>query len=132
MSGAEKEVAERVGFEHFGRSMRISKLPILQSTAIPRNPLRSPYFPPDLPPAQLIAAELKGDSPPHAAVSERPLSGRSSLLGGGNLVTPRLFGGANADPKPKFAGKTGDEQSCAPIASWFPVTRHLQDYRGND
>jgi hypothetical protein len=40
-----------VGFEHFGRSMRISMLPILQGTSFPRNPLRSPYFPPDLPPA---------------------------------------------------------------------------------
>jgi hypothetical protein len=26
-------------------------LPILQGTSFPRNPLRSPYFPPDLPPA---------------------------------------------------------------------------------
>jgi hypothetical protein len=67
-----------------------------------------------------------------AAVSERLLSGRSLLLGAGNLVTPRLFGDANADPNPKLAGKTGDEQSCAPIASWFPIARHLQDYRGND
>jgi hypothetical protein len=45
-----KKSGGRVGFEHFGRSMRISMLPILQSTSFPRNPLRSPYFPPDLPP----------------------------------------------------------------------------------
>src|ERR1700728_1397098 len=43
-------VAERVGFEHFGRSLRISMLPILQGTSFPRNPLESPQFPPDLSP----------------------------------------------------------------------------------
>jgi hypothetical protein len=58
--------------------------------------------------------------------------GRSLFLGPGNLAMPRFFVGANADPKPKFAGKTGDEQSCAPVSSWLPVTRHLQDYGGND
>jgi hypothetical protein len=54
MSEREIEVAERVGFEHFGRSMRISILAILQGTSFPYNPLRSPYFPPDLPPAWFI------------------------------------------------------------------------------
>jgi hypothetical protein len=46
-----KKVAERVGFEHFGRSMRISMLRILEGTSLPCNPLESPHFPPDLPPA---------------------------------------------------------------------------------
>ena len=64
-------MAERVGFEHFGRSMRISMLPILQGTSFPHNPLRSPYFPPDLPPAlfpHLIRHRILADN------AERPLA----------------------------------------------------------
>jgi hypothetical protein len=44
-------LAERVGFEHFGRSMRISMLPILQGISSPGSPLESPYSPLNLPPA---------------------------------------------------------------------------------
>ena len=47
-----------------------------------------------------------------------------------SLVTFRFLGDAN--PKPKFAGNTGNEQSGAQITSCLPVTRRLQGYRGND
>lgn len=40
-----------MGFEHFGRSMRISMLRNLEGTSLPCNPLDSLHFPPDLPPA---------------------------------------------------------------------------------
>jgi hypothetical protein len=47
-------------------------------------------------------------------------------------VTPGLLDETQADPKPKFAGTTGGEQTGPQITARLPDSRQLQDYRDSD
>jgi hypothetical protein len=80
-----KEVAERVGFEHFGRSMRISVLPILQGISSPDSPLESPYSPLNLPPA-LFPQVRSSSGREHADIPKLP-----DALGNGFNSVPHLI-----------------------------------------
>jgi hypothetical protein len=42
-----------------------------------------------------------------------------------SLVTPGLLHETQADPKPKFAGTTGSEQTCPKITARLPDSRQL-------
>jgi hypothetical protein len=46
-------------------------------------------------------------------------------LRAGSLVTSGLLDETQADPKPKFAGTTGSEQTCPQITACLPDSRQL-------